>query len=83
MMAPFPTFKFHFVLAYSWSDVFVPGVQELDSFILRHISFPFRVLLPTWVITVCSVEFPVLFSRSFLVIYLICISVYVFLWGWS
>ena len=46
--------------------VFVVGVQKLDSVTHRHLSILFRVLFPIEVITVCSINFPKLFSRYFL-----------------
>ena len=45
--------------------LFVPSVQELDSVPLRHSSVLFRVLFSYEVITLYSLAFPVVFSRSF------------------
>ena len=42
----------------------VSVVQELDTFMKEHLSI-FQVLGPIWVITVGSVNFHLLFSRSF------------------
>ena len=53
------------------------GVQELDSVIHRRTNILFYGFFSIQVITVCSVELPVLFSRSFLITYLIYGSVYV------
>ena len=54
----------------------VSGVQELDSLMYEHLSILFQILVPIWVITVCSVNFHLLFSRSFSIIYWIymCVS---------
>lgn len=55
--------------------LFVPGVQELDSVPLRHSSVLFRVLFSYEVITLSSLAFPVVFSRSFWLLHLISIKV--------
>ena len=43
--------------------LFVPDVQELDSVPLRRSPVLFWVLFSYEVITVCSLAFPVVFSR--------------------
>ena len=55
--------------------LFVSSVQELDSVPLRHSSVLFRILFSNEVITLCSLAFPVVFSRSFWLLHLIYIKV--------
>ena len=53
----------------------VSGVQELDTVPLRHSSVLFWVLFSSEVITVYSLAFPGVFSRSFWLLHLISIKV--------
>ena len=60
-----------------YNVVFVLGVLQLDSFIHTYI-YSLSDSAPIYVITDCFEQFPVLFSRSLLIIYFIYthISVY-------
>ena len=55
--------------------MFVSDVQELDSVILIHRSL--SILFWSLFHTVCSINFPILFSKYFLIIYLIYIYIHI------
>ena len=54
--------------------VLVSGVEQSDSVIHTHISILFQILFHYRLLQ--SIEFPVLYSRSLLIIYFIYSSVY-------
>ena len=67
--------NFCFSLKYSWFTVLlVWGVQQSDSGIHSHIATLFKILFPYG--SLQNVEFPLLYSRSLLVIYFIYSNVY-------
>ena len=56
--------------------VLVSGVQQSDSFIYIHISIVFQILFPCRVLQNTEYEFPMLYSRSLVIIYFMYSSVY-------
>ena len=78
-MSSFSFFKLIIILVWLiYNVVLVPNVQNSESVIHIHISILFSFLdsIPMEVITEYQAEFPVLYSRSLLVIYFIYSSVY-------
>ena len=65
-----------------YSVVLVLGVQQSESIICVHIP-ALQHSFPGWVITEYWVEFPVLYSRSLLVVYFMCSSVYMWRRKWQ
>ena len=61
-------FFFHFGVELLSVVLFVLGLQEFDSVIRKPVSILFQGL-PTEVFSGCSADFPVLFNRSFRIIF--------------
>ena len=57
--------------------VFVSGVQELGWVILTHNIYPHLGSFFIQVVRVCSINFPMLFHRCLITVYLLCVNVYV------
>ena len=70
-------FDFYIILKYSWFKMFFFFFHCKGILIHLHIQMPhysFGFFSPKHVITMCSVEFPVLYSRSLLITFFKCIT---------